>query len=207
LEFTRVTLCRLSKPLSIAISNYTKSHPKMRKFCIRTGNFMNYYYVRFTHYDSIMINESARFTIKTLKDKQAADLGAEVIAECLLTAIPITFVVLALKHKYDDDEKLEIMQENIRSLNVKYDDIFETLNSIQLEMTHLIQSKVVETAEDETTDNTSHEIEKAPLTIAKIEHESQNMPNVSAKIDTQSTVCLTDSNSALIVSNLNAQPQ
>ena len=145
LEFTRVVLQRLSKPISGAICNYTKSHPKMRSVCVKTGNYLNYYYVRFTHYDSINLrNNKNKLTIKRLSKKKAAELGAEMIAESLLTMIPITFLIIALRRKYKEDQKLKMIDTNINELTHKYDNLYQIINTMQVELMKLNDQMIQE---------------------------------------------------------------
>eukprot|EP01084_Bolivina_argentea_P103579 185526_1 len=138
LEFTRVFMQRLSKPVSDTICNYTRTHPKMRSICIKIGSTVNNYYVRFTYYDSLHFRSTnTKLKIKPLSKKKAAELGAEIIAESLLTMIPITFLIIALKHKYKEDLKIQIMEQNIKCLTEQYDNLYQIFQKMEIELSNL----------------------------------------------------------------------
>lgn len=138
LEFTRIFMQRVAKPLSGAIGNYAKTHPRFRRRCVMTGNITNYYYVRFTHYNAMRTtNTTTKFQIKALSEERAADLGAEIIAESILTMIPVTFGIITMNHIRKEDKKMRTVQSNIDTISEQYSTLSALLEEMQSELVRL----------------------------------------------------------------------
>merc|ERR1712080_803184 len=121
----------------------------MGSICIKTGNYLNYYYVRFTYYDSLNFKDiNTKLKIKPLSNKKAAELGSEMIAESLLTMIPVTFLIITLNRKYKEEMKLQNMQTNIQSLTDKYANLYELVNTMQSELIQL-NHKLIQQMEEQ----------------------------------------------------------
>ena len=103
-----------------------------------TGNITNYYYVRFTHYNAMRTtNTTTKFQIKALSEERAADLGAEIIAESILTMIPVTFGIITMNHIRKEDKKMRTVQSNIDTISEQYSTLSALLEEMQSELVRL----------------------------------------------------------------------
>ena len=84
-----------------------------------------------------MKGEHKSITIKPLSNKKAAELGAEMIAESMLTMIPVTFLIIALNRRLAEELKLETMQRKINDVSEQYDDLRQLIVSMQSELNRL----------------------------------------------------------------------
>lgn len=169
----------------------------MKFICIRTGNFMNYYYVRFTHYNSLHVNNSghSKFKIKPLSNKKAAELGAEMIAESLLTMIPITFLIIALNRKYREEQQFKEMDVNIQKLLSQYDSLQSTIDMMQSQLITLNNSVTKQTQKVNNMDLTSEQTGKnQTISITETTEKMENI-KMSSIEDTENL----ESNSIIMV--------
>ena len=147
---------------------------------------MNYYYVRWTHYDSIHFNRNNRLTIKPLSNKKAAELGSEMIAESLLTMIPITFVIIAMKKKYKEEQQLKEMDANLQKLTVQYDNLYDTVNVMQSQLMRLNDLFIVPTQGIKNMDIISEEIGKKET--VKFTESAEKLENIDITNDTDTVI-------------------
>ena len=84
-----------------------------------------------------MKGEHKSITIKPLSNKKAAELGAEMIAESMLTMIPVTFLIIALNRRLAEELKLDTMQSKINDVSEQYDDLRQLIVSMQSELNRL----------------------------------------------------------------------